>query len=64
MSYDAGIYSYMWSRVLSQDMFSTRFAKEGIFNTITGMDYRNKILMPGTFTLFFYKNKVYKNTYT
>jgi Zn-dependent oligopeptidase len=29
------------------DMFNSRFKKEGVFNTKTGMDYRNSILAPG-----------------
>ena len=31
----------------SQDMFATRFAKEGVMNLKTGLDYRNIILKPG-----------------
>ena len=37
----------MWSKVFSQDMFAERFAKEGILNPKTGMDYRKMILEPG-----------------
>ena len=37
----------MWSEVYSQDMFATRFAKEGVMNLKTGLDYRNMILKPG-----------------
>lgn len=45
--YDAGYYSYLWSKVYSEDMF-TRFAKEGIMNTKTGRDYRQWILEKGS----------------
>merc|ERR1712106_724521 len=31
----------------AQDMFATRFAKEGVMNLKTGLDYRNLILKPG-----------------
>lgn len=45
--YDAGYYSYMWSRVYAQDMFS-RFEKEGILNPKTGKRYRKWILEKGS----------------
>lgn len=44
--YDAGYYSYMWSKVYAADMF-TRFEKEGILNKKTGADYRKAILEQG-----------------
>ncbi|MBI4402960.1 MAG: Zn-dependent oligopeptidase [Deltaproteobacteria bacterium] len=45
--YDAGYYGYMWSLVFAQDMFATRFAKEGLLNPVTGGDYLKWILEPG-----------------
>lgn len=47
VGYDAGYYSYMWSKVYSCDMF-TRFKKEGLLNTKTGRDYRTWILEKGS----------------
>lgn len=44
--YDAGYYGYMWSNVYAADMF-TRFEREGILNTKTGVDYRKWILEKG-----------------
>ena len=45
--YDTKDYLNLWSSVLAQDMFNTRFASEGIFNSKTGMDFRKRILKPG-----------------
>jgi len=45
--YDAGYYSYLWSKVYADDMF-TRFEKEGIVNPKTGRDYRQWILEKGS----------------
>lgn len=47
MSYDAGYYGYLWSKVYAQDMFS-RFEAEGVMNTALGADYRRKILEAGS----------------
>jgi thimet oligopeptidase len=44
--YEAGYYSYAWSKVYAQDMF-TRFEEEGLLNTTTGSDYRTWILEKG-----------------
>lgn len=46
IGYDAGYYSYMWSKVYAQDMWSV-FEEKGPLNPATGELYREKILAPG-----------------
>ncbi|TFF93169.1 peptidase, partial [Candidatus Thorarchaeota archaeon] len=45
-NYSAGYYSYLWSKVYAEDLF-TRFEDAGIMDEKTGLDYREKILAPG-----------------
>ena len=44
--YDAGYYTYLWSLVYAQDMF-TAFQRGGLDNPAVGMRYRETILAPG-----------------
>ena len=45
--YQAGYYSYLWSLVFAQDIFS-RFAEAGVLSPEVGMEYRRKILERGS----------------
>jgi len=44
--YDAGYYSYLWSKVYALNVYS-RFRQDGLENATTGADYRHWILEPG-----------------
>ncbi|MCO5584082.1 hypothetical protein L7F22_038005 [Adiantum nelumboides] len=43
---DAACYAYLWSEVFAADMFETKF-KGNIMNNIVGMEFRNKVFVPG-----------------
>ncbi|OGR77921.1 MAG: hypothetical protein A2X40_09160 [Elusimicrobia bacterium GWC2_65_9] len=45
--YSAGYYGYLWSEVLADDAF-TRFAKEGVLNSVVGMLWRREVLEKGS----------------
>jgi len=45
IGYTAGYYSYMWSKVYAQDMWSV-FEEKGALNPEVGMAYRQKVLEP------------------
>ena len=44
--YDAGYYSYLWSKVYALNVYA-RFERDGLTNTTAGMEYRRWILEPG-----------------
>lgn len=44
--YSAIYYTYRWSKVIADDLF-TRFAEEGLRNSRTAADYRDKVLAAG-----------------
>lgn len=44
--YAAGYYSYTWSQVYAEDIF-TKFEENGYMDPETGTEYRQKILAPG-----------------
>ncbi|MHA2374083.1 MAG: M3 family metallopeptidase, partial [Candidatus Thorarchaeota archaeon] len=44
--YSAGYYSYLWSKVYAEDLF-TKFEQAGFMNEEIGLEYREKILAPG-----------------
>jgi thimet oligopeptidase len=45
-NYVAGYYSYLWSQAYAEDVF-TKFEVNGFMDTVTGVEYRQKILAPG-----------------
>ena len=44
--YDACFYTYKWSELMAMDVFA-RFAREGLLNAETGMQYRRAVLERG-----------------
>ena len=46
VTYPAGYYGYMWSKVYAQDMWSI-FEDKGMLNSDLGRQYRQKVLEPG-----------------
>ena len=44
--YDAGYYSYLWSKVYALNIFD-RFRHDGLANATTGAEYRRWILSQG-----------------
>ncbi len=47
VGYDAGYYSYLWSKIICADFFHG-FKQEGLLNPKVGQEYRNKVLAVGS----------------
>ena len=45
--YPSAYYSYLWSEVLSTDMYCSRFAKERSASSALGKEFRSTVLAPG-----------------
>ncbi|XP_031270064.1 probable thimet oligopeptidase [Pistacia vera] len=48
IGFEAACYSHIWSEVFAADIFASKFRDDGILNQYAGMQFRNKVLAPGS----------------